>query len=77
MLVPTWASLSAGDKAFCRAVADGCRDAKAIAAYLGKKPNYVSKYKQRLLEQGVVEQDPYARIGFCLPAFEAFVGRME
>ena len=75
ILIPTWASLSAGDKAFCRSLACGNDTAKAIAADMGKKPNYVSKYKQRLLEQGVIEQDPYARLGFCLPGLEEFVKR--
>ena len=73
ILVPTWASLSAGDKAFCLALADGNSTAREIARELSKKPNYVSKYKQRLLEQGVIEQDPYERLHFCLPGFEDFV----
>ena len=75
IIVPTWASLSAGDKAFCLSIARGNDTAKAIAADMGKKPNYVSKYKQRLLEQGVIEQDPYSRLSFCLPGFEEFVVR--
>ena len=42
---------------------------------MGKKPNYASKYKQRLLEQGVIEQDPYPRLGFCLSGLEEFAKR--
>ena len=42
---------------------------------MGKMPNYVSKYKQRLLEQGVIEQDLYSRLSFCLPDFQDFVIR--
>ena len=77
ILIPTWASLSAGDKAFCRALALDNHDAKAIAAFMDKKPNYVSKYKQRLLEQGVIEQDAYAHLNFSLPGFKEFVLREE
>lgn len=73
ILIPTWTNLSNGDRAFCRALALGNRSAKAIAAFMGKKPNYVSKYKQRLLEQGVIEQDAYARLDFSLPGFKEFV----
>lgn len=75
IIVPTWASLSAVDKEFCRALAAGARTAKEIGERLGKKPNFVSKYKQRLLEQGVVDQDAYANLRFSLPCFEAFVQR--
>lgn len=77
IIIPTWASLSDGDRAFCRSLAAGNRDARAIAEDMGKKPNYVSKYKQRLLEQGVIGQDAYARLSFALPGFEAFVAQAE
>ena len=77
ILMPTWASLSGGDKAFCQSLARGNQDAQAIAKDLGKKPNYVSKYKHRLLEQGVVEQDPYAHLAFSIPGFEEFVLRSK
>ena len=77
ILLPTWASLSNGDKAFCQSLARGNQDAQAIAKDLGKKSNYVSKYKQRLLEQGVIEQDPYARLAFSIPGFEEFVQQAE
>ena len=40
-----------------------------------KKPNYVSKYKQRLLEHGVIEADAYSELSFSLPGFEEFVKR--
>lgn len=56
-------------------MANGNSDARMIAKDMGKKPNYVSKYKQRLLEQGVIEQDPYSSLSFSLPGFEAFVRR--
>lgn len=73
VLIPTWASLSNGDRAFCYSMARGNNNAKAIAADMHKKPNYVSKYKQRLLEQGVIEQDVYANLKFSLPGFKEFV----
>lgn len=77
IIIPTWASLSNGDKSFCHSLARGNDNAREIAGDLGKKPNYVSKYKQRLLEQGVIEQDPYARLHFALPGFGDFVRQAE
>ena len=77
ILIPAWASLSNGDKAFCKAMSSGCRTAIEIAQFMEKKPNYVSKYKQRLLEQGVIEQDVYSRLDFSLPGFLEFVKRAE
>ena len=73
ILIPTWASLSAGHKAFFMSLVRGNAGARAIASDMEKKPNYVSKYKQRLLEQGAIEQDAYARLSFSLPGFADFV----
>lgn len=78
VFIPTWASLSNGDRVFCCSVARGNNTAKSIASDMGKKPNYVSKYKQRLLEQGIIEQDAYANLSFSLPGFKEFVeGELE
>lgn len=73
IIVPTWAELSKGDRLFCMSLAAGNTTAKSIAADMGKKPNYVSKYKQRLLEQGVVEQDIDGALSFSLPGFQEYV----
>ena len=75
ILVPTWANLSPGDREFCRVLAQGNRTAIDIAKAMDKKPNYVSKYKQRLLEHGVIEADAYSALSFSLPGFEEFVKR--
>ena len=77
VLIPTWASISNVDKQFCRAMLAGKRDSKAIAQHMGKKANYVSRYKLRLLEQGIIDQDPYGQLFFCLPFFEDFITDFE
>lgn len=46
---------------------------KFISDLLEKKPNYVSTYKRRLMDSGVIQADAYGTVGFSLPLFKDYL----
>ena len=46
-----------------------------VVRRLGKKSGHVSKYKKRLLQQGVIQERAKGRLEFCLPGFRDFLIR--
>ena len=73
----TYAELSEGDKAFLAAMnADGAFTLRAdLAERLGKGSSYVSTYKKRLLEAGVIEEPETGVFKFALPGFGDYLMR--
>lgn len=73
----TLAELSQGDIAFLRAMASEQEPVEraAIAQRLGRSSSYVSTYKKRLLEAGIIEEPQRGRFTFSLPGFGAWLRR--
>ena len=72
----TYAELSEGDKAFLAAMNAGGITLRAdVTERLGKGSSYVSTYKKRLLEAGVIEEPETGIFKFALPGFGDFLLR--
>lgn len=73
----TLAELSKGDLAFLLAMAqdEGPVRRDVIAERLGRSSSYVSTYKKRLLEAGVIEEPERGAFAFALPGFREYVRR--
>ena len=71
----TWTELSRGDRAFLRAMAqdDGETNRAMLAKRLKRSSSYVSTYKKRLLEAGVIEEPEHGVFKFALPGFRSYV----
>lgn len=78
ILETTYRELSRGDLRFLYAmledegVESSTRD---IGARLGKKANYVSQYKRRLLAQGVLEDRGHGMVSIAIPRFRDYLTR--
>ena len=78
ILETTYRELSRGDLRFLYAmledegVESSTRD---IGARLGKKANYVSQYKRRLLAQGVLEDRGHGMVSIAIPRFRDYLNR--
>lgn len=70
----TWGDLSNGDIKFIRAMLEDSGDSTLadIAIRIGKKSNYASRYKQRLLEQGVIGEHGRNILRFEIPGFREY-----
>lgn len=70
----TWGDLSNGDKQFVRAMLEDNGDSTLadIAERIGKQSNYASRYKQRLLEQGVIGEYGRNNLRFEIPGFREY-----
>ena len=71
-----YSSLSAQDKKFLIAMADSTEEnirIKDIREKLGKKSNYISIYRQRLLDDQVIFSPSYGYLSFTLPYFKEFI----
>lgn len=79
VLEATWRELSDGDIAFLRAMLPDKNDSaiRDIAERMGKPSSYVSTYRRRLLEQGVIGERRRGVVGFELPAFKEFLESKE
>lgn len=75
VLEATYRELSDGDLAFLSAMLpDGDEvNVRDIAARMGKSNSYVSIYRKRLLEQGVIGDRRRGVVGFELPVFKEFL----
>lgn len=71
-----YSSLSAQDKKFLIAMAENSKEnvkVKDICNKLNKKSNYVSIYRQRLLDDQIIISPSYGYLSFNLPYFKEFV----
>lgn len=68
--------LSQVDRSFLLAMA-ACKEEvvpmKFISDTLDKKPNYVSTYKRRLMDSGVIRAQGYGTVEFSLPLFKEYL----
>lgn len=78
VLFSTYRDLSAGDIRFLEAMLEdeGPSATTDIAARMGVRSNYASKYKQRLLEQGVIEECGRGAVQVALPRLKDYVRGM-
>lgn len=67
--------LSKGDLAFLRAMAqdEGPVERGVITKRLGRGSSYISTYKKRLLEAGVIEEPERGVFTFALPGFREYI----
>lgn len=68
--------LSRIDRSFILAMAQCETDIvpmKFISDILKKKPNYISTYKRRLLDSGVIRAESYGNVEFSLPLFKEYL----
>ncbi len=75
----TYRELSAGDRTFLSAMnqREPCTSRAVIAERLGKSSSYISTYKRRLLEAGVIEEVQPGVFRFALPGFAGYLARRE
>lgn len=74
VLDATFAELSKGDVAFLRAMnAQGATTRAQIMQRTEKKSSYVSTYKKRLLEAGVIDEPDSGQFTFALPGMGEYV----
>ena len=75
VLNSTYRELSKGDKRFLLAMLED-KDGSVltdIAKRIGKTPGYASTYKKRLLQAGVIEEQPGNRLVYALPMFREYL----
>lgn len=78
VLAATYRELSKGDLRFLKAMLPGAETALAdIAARMGVASNYASKYKERLLESGVIGDCGHNVFRFDLPGFREYLTTRE
>ena len=80
VLEATFYDLSEGDVRMLEAMLQDPRESRLtdLAARLGKGGNYVSAYKKRLIEQGVIGERGRSAVAFELPGFREYLAeRME
>ena len=77
VFLSTLAELSAGDLEFLRAMnVSGPTSRGVIGERLGKPSGFVSTYKRRLLEAGVIEESVPGTLRFALPGFGQYLKRI-
>lgn len=80
VLEPTYRELSNQDVQFLEAMlpdGGGVSSISSVAERMGVSSNYASKYRARLIEQGVIGERGRGRIGFDMPFFREYVGKMR
>lgn len=74
VLSATCSELSKGDVAFLRAMnSEGQTPRDEIAKRTGKKSSWVSTYKKRLLEAGVIDEPVAGEFSFALPGMAKYL----
>jgi len=75
VLETTYRELSKGDIRFLEAMLPdaGETDVADIKARMGKKSNYVSQYKRRLVAQGVIEDRGHGMLAIEIPFFKEYL----
>ncbi|WP_255467150.1 ATP-binding protein [Raoultibacter phocaeensis] len=71
----TYRELSNGDLRFLKAMLPDEKESRLsdIAQRMGKKSNYASQYKRRLLEEGVIGERARGVVGFDIPGFREYL----
>lgn len=70
----TYSELSKGDRAYLEAMLQlDIPHNSDIATKLGKTNSYALQYKNRLMSQGVIEEDFDGVLSFQMPLMEAFL----
>lgn len=79
VLSTTYRELSPGDRRFLFAMLqdDGPSRGSEIAKRLGKRTNYVSTYKRRLLKQGLIEELPDRTFQICIPFLREYLAEIR
>ena len=79
VLTSTYRELSQGDVRFLRAMLQDeySSSVSDIASRMGKTPGYLSTYKKRLMQAGVVEETERSRLVFSIPMFRDFVSEQR
>ena len=80
VLAPTYRELSEQDVQFLEAMLPDCGGVSFIsdvAERMGVSSNYASKYRARLIEQGVIGERGRGRIGYDMPFFREYVDKMR
>lgn len=79
VLATTYRELFPGDRRFLMAMLEdsGPSRGSEIAKRLGKKTNYVSTYKRRLLKQGIIEELPDSTFEICIPFFREYLRELK
>ena len=69
-----WFELSDADKLFLLAMSkdSGLTKQSDMAGRLGKPSGHVSRYKKRLLKQGIIQERSKGVLEFCLPGFKEY-----
>ncbi len=70
-----WFELSEADKSFLAAMAKdpGPTRQSELAARLDKPTGHVSRYKKRMLQQGIIREKARGVLEFCLPGFKEYL----
>lgn len=79
VLEATYREMSAGDRAFARAMCEDTHGSTLaeIARRMGKSTSYASTYKRRLLKQGVIGERAGNTFDFDVPALREFLLEAE
>ena len=72
-----WETLSAQDKRIVRAVSDQSRKVKDICTELSMTASTFSKYRERLMQRGIMISPQYGFIMLSLPRFSVFAEAYE
>lgn len=69
-----WFELSEGDKSFLEAMSSDAGPTRQaeLAGRLGKPSGHVSRYKKRMLQQGIIQERTKGVLEFCLPGFKEY-----
>lgn len=75
VLEPLLSKLSAGDRAFLEVMAQDESPSKMsdISARLGKNPQYVGVYRNRLLESQIIRSASYGKVTFAIPYLREYL----
>lgn len=79
ILETTYRELSKGDVSFLLAMLDDGGDESSladIARRMGKKSNYASQYKRRLLAQGIIEDRGHGMVSIEVPLFKEYLRKL-
>ncbi len=70
-----WFELSEADKSFLAAMAQdgGVTRQSELASRLKKPSGHVSRYKKRMLQQGIIQERSRGLLEFCLPGFKDYL----
>lgn len=69
-----WFELSEADKSFLAAMAEDAVATRQseLVARLKKSSGHVSRYKKRMLQQGIIQERSRGLLEFCLPGFKEY-----